>query len=266
MPSSKFGPLPTQNQWESEVGACYNSFPDDMKQSHHHLFVRESVAIRNLRINAVICGFEKTRELFKLKLEETFVEDQFYDGFVPNYEPSSDNESNVPPDGMRRRTKAEELTLRTNFLTYNTTFWLSVFKYHPVFYHHQCVDWPNHNNSTMISMCPMAHTCLRWREENGLKFLDSSLLANGDACSIVAAKPHICHKQKLNVKITCSRLEHHLRQLSGDCVFHGGLLAMTEYCKANFGPFVTWQSKKPAVESIHNKMLASETVYSPNYV
>ena len=215
-----------------------------MKKSHPHLFVRESVAIRNLRINAVICGFEKTRELFKLKLDETFVEDEEYDGFMPNFEPSSDDESNAPPDGMRRRTKAEELTLRTNFLTFNTTFWLAVFKYHPVFYHHQCVDWPNHHNSTMISMCPMAFTVHRWREENGLKFLDSSLLANGDACSIVAAKPYICHKQKLTKQITCSRLEHHLKQLSGDCVFHGGLLAMTEYCKSSFNPFLTWQSIK----------------------
>ena len=121
MPSPKFGPLPTQPQWESELRSCYGTLPEELNKSHPHLFVRESIAIRNVRVNAVICGFEKSNELFKLKLEE-FVRDEFYDGFVPNYEVSEDDDTEGPEDGWRRRTADEKLTLRTNFLIYNIRF------------------------------------------------------------------------------------------------------------------------------------------------
>ena len=110
MPSTKFGPLPTQSQWESELRSCYGAYPEALKSSHPHLFIRESVAIRNLRINAVICGFEKSNELYKEKLEG-FVPDEEYDGFMPCYEPSEDDESDGPLDGQRRRTANEKFTL-----------------------------------------------------------------------------------------------------------------------------------------------------------
>ena len=198
MPSSKFGPLPTQTQWESELRSCYKSVSKGFEASNGHLFVRESIAIRNLRINAVICGFEKTNELFKLKLEG-WVEDESYDGFQPDFEHNedSDYESDGPTDGWRYRTNAEKLTLRTNFLQYNIRFWLGIFKYHPLFYHHRCFDWAKHNNPKMISMCPMSHSNTNWRYRNSLGFIDSTLSTKGDACSINEFKPVVCHKKKL---------------------------------------------------------------------
>ena len=70
MSSPKFGPLPTQPQWESELRLCYRTFPEELNKYHPRLFVRESIAISNLRTNAVIYGFEESNKWFKVKLEE----------------------------------------------------------------------------------------------------------------------------------------------------------------------------------------------------
>ena len=118
MPPSNFSPLPTQPQWESELRLCYKTVPRGFESSNAHLFIRKSIHICNLRINAVICGFEESNKLFKTKLESLVV-DEFYEGFRLDFEFSEDEESDGPLDGFRCCTDAEKLTLRTNFLMYN---------------------------------------------------------------------------------------------------------------------------------------------------
>ena len=90
-------------------------------------------------MNAVICGFEKSSSLFKSKVNG-WVRDEYYDPneFIPDFESSCDDDEDddKPSEGWRNRTNEEKLTLRTNFLEYNIWFWLAIFKYHPLFYHH----------------------------------------------------------------------------------------------------------------------------------
>jgi len=67
-----------------------------------HLFVRETIAIRNLRINAIITGFDKTYELFKAKLEQMYrvIFDERCDlgSSSPDYDDDEISEKD-PPDG-----------------------------------------------------------------------------------------------------------------------------------------------------------------------
>ena len=58
-------------------------------------------------------------------------------------------------------------------------------------------------------MCPMAHCNIKWRGDNGISFIDSTSLTDGDASPIEEFKPIVCHQMKCNVNIMCSQLEQH---------------------------------------------------------
>lgn len=200
-----------------------------------HLFVRETIAIRNLRINAIITGFDKTYELFKAKLEQMYrvIFDERCDlgSSSPDYDDDEISEKD-PPDGWAYCTDDS----KKNFLRYNIKFWLEIYKYHPLFYHHRCIGWAGANNPTKISMCPMAKSNEAWRARHDIGFIDSTLTLN--AISINEFKPLVCHCKKNDTVITCSRLEQHLKENSSKCVFHGGLSEMSLFCKDNFHQYL----------------------------
>ena len=152
---SKFGPLPSQIQWEDELRACYEK--EEMHASLYrtdpHLFARETIQIRTLRINAIICGFDKTFSLYKSKVNEQ-IKDPFYDPdvFIPDYGMSEDEDESAT-DGYMERPYSEKQMLLADFLKFNVQFWVGIFKYHPVFFHHRCDGWAGSNNSKRISLC-----------------------------------------------------------------------------------------------------------------
>ena len=125
----------------------------------------------------------------------------------------------------------------SQFEEYNIKFWCSIFKYHPLFYHHRCLEWKKHNNTTKISMCPMGITNVYWRQNNSLRFLDSTSLMLSPLDDVL--NPFICHKKKLEVCMICNRLDNHLTEQVSRCVFHRGMLVMTEYLKEHGPDFVS---------------------------
>ena len=98
---SKFGPLPSQIQWEDELRACYTEMPNSLRDKDPHLFVRESIQIRILRINAIITGFEKSLSLYKEKLRIP-IKDPYHDPdvFLPDYGATDDDEPSLPDGYM----------------------------------------------------------------------------------------------------------------------------------------------------------------------
>ena len=125
----------------------------------------------------------------------------------------------------------------SQFEEYNIKFWCAIFKYHPLFYHHRCLEWTKHNNGTKMSMCPMGVSNSCWRQQNGLRFLDSTSLLPSPLDDVL--NPLICHSKKIEVCMTCSRLEQHLSEQVSRCVFHGGLNAMTDHMKENAPDFLS---------------------------
>ena len=124
-----------------------------------------------------------------------------HDTFLPNYSTSGDKEPSVS-DGYMKRPEAEIKTLQAEFLKFNVKFWIGIFKYHPLFFHHRCDGWAWSNNSKIISMCPMSSSNCLWQHNNDLAFIDST--HNIKAPSIEEFRPVVCHCKKQDVVITCS--------------------------------------------------------------
>ena len=127
----------------------------------------------------------------------------------------------------------------SDFVEYNTRFWIGIFKYHPLFYHHRIIGWTGPNNGSRISMCPMAHSQSAWRSQNGLGFLDSFVQVKRSIQDVLF--PSLCHMKKLETCMTCSRLEQHFAENLPDSkdIFHGGLHAMTKHLKDHAKNFIS---------------------------
>ena len=246
-----FEPIASANEYADELRASYTNqknMPPSLSLKQPHLFRNETEAVRKVRIHACMAGFDRTRELFSYKVDQPKrdPEDIYGHGFGISQTNDEDDsvdydDSSLVDDGLPagwiNRSVEEKALLMSQFEEYNIKFWCGIFKYHPLFYHHRCLDWKKFNNQTKISMCPMGVTNISWRQNNDLRFLDSTSLLPFPLDQVL--KPLICHKKKLEVCMTCSRLENHLNEEERKCVFHGGMSAMTDYLKENCPDFVS---------------------------